>query len=177
MEQFDFITRVGVYNRRRIARSNKWSQHSWANGLDLHVNTIAEGDELDTYLHGNREELGIRILLWRHPNHWDVPPPRRHVHVDFWPKGVQTPPRIQLGKGWFKYSNGSVVRAPIRRVPAEGEGVDDLAFMTPEAQQFWQAQYDKQKEVLDPPTNEDMTHTLVTHVRDSNQPGQSEDDQ
>ncbi len=166
VQRFDFITRVGIYNRRKIGGSNNWSQHSWANGLDLHLVTIAEGDELDAYLNEHKEELGLKNILWRFPNHWNVPPPMRHLHVDFWPKGVQTPPLTQIGKGYFRYSNGVIIRAPIRQVPAEGTGVDELAFLSDEAQQFWQAQYDKQKAVLDPPTNEDMTWALVEHARD-----------
>ena len=35
VERFDFITRVGVYNRRKISGTSAWSQHSWANALDL----------------------------------------------------------------------------------------------------------------------------------------------
>jgi hypothetical protein len=166
LERFDFINGVGGYKRRFIGGTTTWSQHSWANADDIYLDTIAQGDEVAAFLEEYREELGIRVLLWRHPHHWDASPPYRHIHADFWPKGVQTPPLTRIGKGYFKYSNGSIIKAPIRKVPAEGEGVDELNFLSEEAQQFWQAQYEKQKAELDPPTNEDAFHTLVTHVRD-----------
>ena len=45
-------------------------------------------------------------------------------------------------------------------------GEDDLAHLSDEAQKFWEAQYQEQKKELNPPTNPDAFHTLVTHVRD-----------
>lgn len=166
LNAFDTITNVGVYNRRPIANSSRWSQHSWANGLDLHIRTIAEGDELNAWLDEHSEELGIRVLLWRHPHHWDVPWPRRHVHVDFWPKGIQTPPLTQLGKGYFKYSNGNIVRARIPKIPAEGEGVDDLAYLSDEAQQWYEAAYqDQKKNLKNNPTSPAWIWTLIDFFR------------
>lgn len=51
------------------------------------------------------------------------------------------------------------------------EGVDDMAILSPEAQQFWEDNYQKAKDVLTPTpggmTNEDYLHTSVTHIRDS----------
>ena len=129
VERFSFITGVGVYNRRYIGGTTTWSQHSWANGLDLYVVTIEEGDQLYAWLRSQREELGIRVLLWRVSGHWNVSPPRRHLHADFWPKGIGTPPLTQRGTGSFRYSDGRVVRAKIREVPAEGQGVESMSVL------------------------------------------------
>ncbi len=129
VERFSFITGVGVYNRRKISGTSTWSQHSWANALDLYMVTIEEGDQLYAWLRARRRELGIRVLLWRVDNHWNAPPPRRHIHADFWPKGIGTPPLTQRGTGSFRYSDGRVVRAKIREVPAEGEGVEQMSVL------------------------------------------------
>ena len=129
VERFDFITRVGVYNRRKIGGTSSWSQHSWANALDMHMVTIEEGDQLYAWLNARRTELGIRVLLWRVNRHWNVPPPARHVHADFWPKGIGTPPLTQRGIGTFRYSDGRVVKAKIRKVPAQGEGVEQMSTL------------------------------------------------
>lgn len=115
---FPFITHVGVYKRRRIAGTSSWSQHSWANALDLHVATRQEGDLVHRFLEDNREAFGIRVLLWWVRDHYD------HLHVDFWPKGEGTPPLTQRGYGWFLYPGGPKVRRKIREVPAHGQGVE-----------------------------------------------------
>jgi hypothetical protein len=164
-ERFSSITKVGTYNRRRIAGTSKWSQHSWANALDLHVNTIAQGDRVAAWLTEHEEELGIKLVLWRHPNHWDVPPPLRHVHVDFWPKGIGTPPLTQLGSGYFQYSDGSRVKAPIRYIPPEGKGIDEMPFLSDEAQQFYESAYQEQKKNLNPPTTPAWITAVINFVR------------
>lgn len=117
------ITQIGVYNRRPIAGTNVWSQHSWANALDLHVDSLEDGDTVHAYLSEHKTALGIRVLLWRVTAHFD------HVHADFWPKGINTPPFTQRGKGWFRYSDGRETKAPIPEIPAEGEGVDDMSVL------------------------------------------------
>ena len=129
VERFDFVTRVGVYNRRPIGGTSSWSQHSWANALDMHMVTIEEGDQLYAWLDARREELGIRVLLWRVNRHWNVAPPARHCHADFWPKGIGTPPLTQRGTGSFRYSDGRIVKAKIREVPAEGQGVKSMSVL------------------------------------------------
>ncbi len=115
---------IGQYKRRLIAGTQTWSQHSWANGLDIYtspaIGTIAEGDwkvngdAIAQFLRDNRELFGIRYILWWVRNHYD------HIHVDFWPKGVDTPPSSGTGIGSFAYSNGGVVQSKIQEVPAEG---------------------------------------------------------
>lgn len=107
------VTRVGQYNRRKIANSTVWSQHSWANGSDFHVASLEHGDVLYAWLAQNKEALGIRTILWRVTGHYD------HVHVDFWPKGRLTPPLTLTGVGSFQYSTGIRQSARIQLIPPE----------------------------------------------------------
>lgn len=128
MARYDeFIVGIGQYNRRPIADTSTWSQHSWANALDLHVSLgrpanateRARGDQIAAWLRANRTALGIRTVLWWVEGHFD------HIHVDFWPKGIDTPPISSTGVGRFKYSSGAEVSATIQTVPAQGAGLGD----------------------------------------------------
>lgn len=114
---------IGQYNRRKISGSTSWSQHSWGNALDIMVGGslnsgtpegYRRGDIMYAFLSANKTALGIRYILWRRYNH------HNHIHVDFWPKGVYTPPLSSTGIGSFKYSNGKVVSTRIQLVPAQG---------------------------------------------------------
>lgn len=117
------ITGIGQYNRRKIAGTNTWSQHSWGNANDFHVSSLQDGDVVYAFLNTNRKALGIRVLLWRVTSHFD------HLHADYWPKGVNTPPLSSTGRGDFQYSDGRKVRAKIQLVPPEGEGVETMSSL------------------------------------------------
>ena len=79
------LTDLGYYNRRPIARSKVWSQHAWGNAQDL-GGPVVTLDLAAAWLQANRSRLNIRVLLWRVPDHYD------HIHVDFNPKQIGTPP-------------------------------------------------------------------------------------
>lgn len=117
------ILGIGQYNRRLISGTSIWSQHSWGNGLDImlggSLNTgtptgLRNGDVIAKFLNDHREEFGIRAVLWRVKNHFN------HIHVDFWPKGVYTPPTDSSGKGYFRYSDGRQTHMRIQYVKPEG---------------------------------------------------------
>lgn len=115
------IIGIGQYNRRKISGSTSWSQHSWGNAIDIHVSVgKAEGgekivgDAIAAWLREHKTEWGIRYILWWRTSHWD------HIHADFWPKGIYTPPLSSTGIGTFKYRSGRIVKAQNQKIPADG---------------------------------------------------------
>lgn len=111
-ERFDLD--FGVYNRRPIAGTTTWSQHSWGNALDIVQAGRGYGDstpahqlyldEVFAFLYEHKFELSIRTLLWRKKGHWD------HCHADFWAKGSGVPPRSDPTVGGkFAFSWGEIV--------------------------------------------------------------------
>ncbi len=165
------IIGLGQYNRRKISGTDRWSEHSWGNALDVHVSVgradnveRANGDEIAAWLNEHKDELGIRNILWWQTNHFD------HIHTDFWPRGNGTPPIRSTGIGSFKYSNSKIVAAQIQVVPMEGPGLEDgMAILSDEAQQFFEDAYQKQKADLTPPTSPAYLREVVEHLR--NHPG------
>jgi hypothetical protein len=86
--RFPLIESWGICNCRRISGSSSWSQHSWCNAWDMHA-SMSYLDQVYNYLNSRRAEYNISHLLWRIPDHFD------HIHVDFLPAGVGTPPCAQ----------------------------------------------------------------------------------
>lgn len=41
IEEYFPHARMGVYKRRKIAGTNRWSQHSWANAIDVYASGVA----------------------------------------------------------------------------------------------------------------------------------------
>ncbi len=126
LDRYDeMVLGIGQYNRRPIAGTSRWSEHSWGNALDIHVRAgrtpvsltaksrqeKANGDEINAWLNEHREELGIRVLLWWVRSHYD------HIHVDFWPRGYGTPPLRTTGIGQFEYSDDRIETAQIQKNP------------------------------------------------------------
>lgn len=76
--------RIQTTNCRKIAGSLTWSQHSWANALDIFL-PVKVLDELYPLLIA---EFGPHIahILWRVKDHFD------HIHLDPWPQGYSKPP-------------------------------------------------------------------------------------
>jgi len=126
--------KLGLYNRRRIAGSLSWSQHSWPNAADLfftvygdtsaaHQLRLAEVARWLRTAYPHPED--VRYLLWLVKNHYD------HIHIDFWPKGYGTPSKLRGGlDNRYKTKDGRV----ITQLALAQEGDDELAFLT-EAQQ------------------------------------------
>lgn len=124
--------KFGIYNRRKIAGSSTWSQHSWPNALDLFFTRYgdtsgehqAELQEVHDWLRLRRGLLNIRTLLWQTRNHYD------HIHIDFWPKGHGTPSTSRGGDdNTYSYPDGTKV--------SQGkllEQEEDLAILTDEEQ-------------------------------------------
>ena len=75
--RFPRVRNMGIYNRRKIAGTNRWSEHAYGNAVDIGVPNLVYGDMVRRYLAGNRGRFNIRTLLWRVRSHYD------HVHVDF----------------------------------------------------------------------------------------------
>lgn len=82
------LYQLGVYNRRPIAGTSTWSQHSWGNAWDIGVKDPTTGDRVHSYLAAKRlaRALPIGTILWRVRNHFD------HIHVEGVPKQTGTPP-------------------------------------------------------------------------------------
>lgn len=76
----------GIYNRRKIAGSKTWSQHSWGNALDLMTRDLATGDRVRAWLRSNALWLPVGTVLWRVPAHFD------HLHIEGKPKRRGVPP-------------------------------------------------------------------------------------
>ena len=99
-EKFPSV-RFGVTNCRKIAGSSTWSQHSWSNAVDIHGST-AVLNEVHAYLNEHRGAFDIRVMLWWVKDHYD------HIHIDFWPKGHNTPSCASGLPNQWKYSDGLV---------------------------------------------------------------------
>ena len=105
-EQFPRAASLGIYNRRFIANTTIWTQHSWGNAVDITSPTGVTKPSLNdrssqwdpryaehfAYLDRvNRWLLTqpkIRTRLWRRTNHYN------HIHIDFYPKQYGIPPLL-----------------------------------------------------------------------------------
>jgi hypothetical protein len=85
-DEFPALDYWGCYNCRRIANSSSWSQHAWADAIDIHAPTMAYGDKVNHWLNANKGRFNLTRVLWRVANHYD------HLHIDFDPDRGGTPP-------------------------------------------------------------------------------------
>lgn len=111
IEAFPQLT-FGRYNRRLMAGTTSWSQHSWpgGNARDIYIrydSTITPEetaflDVVAAYINKNKQQLNVRYLLWKNnAAHYN------HIHIDFWPKGYGTPPPGYPER--YQYPNGRIV--------------------------------------------------------------------
>jgi len=128
----------GVNSCRNIGTSDNPSLHSYLCAVDLPPNSFKPAEFLAA-IKTIRTNSGAQVFRTLRGD-------RMHDQINCSPTGLAT------GIDW------STV--------AGHQGDDDMAILSDEAQQFWEDNYRKALEVLDPMTNEDMTHTLVNHVRD-----------
>lgn len=84
--EFPSLQYWGCYNCRHIAGSSSWSEHAWADAVDVHPPTMAYGDRVYHWLMAHKAEFGITRVLWRVTGHFD------HLHIDFDPDHSGTPP-------------------------------------------------------------------------------------
>jgi extensin-like protein len=87
--RFPLAPNLGIYSCRHINHepSMAWSEHSWANAVDLSAPTKTLGDAMYRYALANASRLRITHLLWQVPNHYS------HIHADFFPShDGQVPP-------------------------------------------------------------------------------------
>jgi hypothetical protein len=85
-DEFPQLSSWGIYNCRRIAGSTSFSEHAWADAIDLHAPSMSYGDQVNRWLNSNKGRFDITRVLWREANHYD------HLHVDFDPDHSGTPP-------------------------------------------------------------------------------------
>jgi len=85
--KFPGIQTGGVWNRRKIAGTNTWSQHAWGNAIDLYDSAGGHNkaylDEVAAWLERQPE---TRLVLWQVKSHFD------HIHYETNPKKSGTPP-------------------------------------------------------------------------------------
>jgi hypothetical protein len=87
--RFPLAIELGIYSCRHIDHVSTlgWSEHSWANAVDLGAPTKAYGDAMYGYAKTNASRLNIAHLLWQVPFHYS------HIHADFFPSHFgQVPP-------------------------------------------------------------------------------------
>lgn len=91
---------------RKIRRSDRWSQHAWGNALDLH----GDGDTLGVlanWLEAHAAEFSIRNVCYFDRGPCNRADHRNHIHVDFNPRGIGTPP-CAGGTLQVEHADGSV---------------------------------------------------------------------
>ena len=102
--------RAGRCNCRKISGTSTYSQHSWCNALDIYhkdwgysTNPIHQQwlDTVYDFIEAYREELSIRVRIWRKRDHFN------HIHIDGWPKGYATP-SCAGGTTRYQWPDGTV---------------------------------------------------------------------
>jgi hypothetical protein len=82
----------GIYNRRPIAGTLTWSQHSWGNAEDISnaagTSRMSTLDSVYRWMVAERSagRLPLGTILWRVRDHYD------HIHYEGLPKQFGTPP-------------------------------------------------------------------------------------
>ena len=155
--------RFGIYHRRMISGKTIWSQHSWPNALDLYY-TVPYADDsgahqaklevIARYCRDNFDEMQIRYLLWRVPDH------HGHIHMDFWPKGYGSPAASRGGDAnRYKTKSGKL----ITQAQLVQEGEDDLALLSDEDQRELMAFL---QHIRDMKSNVGFVKHAIQNVRD-----------
>ncbi len=124
---------IQEYNRRKIAGSSSWSQHSWPNALDLFFTTAFDDsaahqqmlDQVAKFIRDRYQHYDVRYLLWKNNEAH-----QGHIHVDFWPFGYGTPSLTRGGEDNRYYTKSGTI---ITQAQLE-EGEDELAILS-EAEQ------------------------------------------
>jgi hypothetical protein len=85
--RFPGLRTGGVFNRRKIAGSDSWSQHAYGNAIDLYDTQGGHNriylDKVAAWLKAQGE---TRLVLWQVTAHYD------HIHYEPNPKYSGTPP-------------------------------------------------------------------------------------
>lgn len=107
-DRFPDVGTFGIYNRRRIADSTSWSQHSWGNAVDItsppwmlkpplyssaseasqakYADHMAYLDAVRRWITDVAGHVLPRYVAWRRYMHYN------HIHIDFHPKQTGIPP-------------------------------------------------------------------------------------
>jgi len=90
---FPRAVNLGTFNCRKIAGTQVWSQHAWADAWDVASTQSAKTlqpdaylDAIVEYLQESRGRLGISSIIYRSRGHYS------HAHVDVPPVRTGTPP-------------------------------------------------------------------------------------
>jgi len=167
LKRFDWSRSMGICNCRLVNGGDTRSHHSECRAGDWGIDTNPDGsyipelgDPLIELLGPHGKKLGLdHIILNRVIYSATSPDGRpytgRHPHFDHAHMGI-----VQLAA--HKLNMTTIIA--VLGLP---EG-DDMAILSPEAQQFWEDNYQKALTVLgeDDMTNEDYLHTSVNHIRD-----------
>lgn len=95
-DKYPRATNLGIYNCKKIQGSDSWSQHSWANALDIggneaYLNEIAA----DLLGQARSKKLPIAQILWQKENiltGGSVYDHEDHIHISASPMFTGTPP-------------------------------------------------------------------------------------
>lgn len=90
---FPRAVNLGIYNRRQIAGSSRWSEHAWADAWDVSDEESVKENrpseylkDIVTFLRKRTSDLRITRLIFDDPSH------QNHCHVDVDPDHEGTPP-------------------------------------------------------------------------------------
>lgn len=72
----------GICNVRYISGTTTWSQHAYANAIDIRFGSMAAMDKVARFFKNHTGEFDIANCLWRVAGHFD------HVHIDFYPQST-----------------------------------------------------------------------------------------
>ena len=127
--------RFGRYNCRKIAGSNKYSQHSWNNARDLYAPTddphpTAFLDEVVEFIEIYQDELNVRVVLWQIRDHYT------HAHADMWPTGINVPP-CDGGEEEYENYDGTIIHGspPLNEIWKEPNVLEETS--NPAFQPAW----------------------------------------
>lgn len=89
-EQFDagMLYDLGTWNRRKIAGTDRWSQHAWGNAWDIGVRDRGTGDRLYDFL---RRRGDVSVVCWQGDGGCTTYH-GTHIHVAGNPRKYGTPP-------------------------------------------------------------------------------------
>lgn len=103
------VRSLGVYNRRPIAGTSIWSQHSWGNAWDIRPPATDRYQVVSSTRKNTLDKVYATLVKWRKEGRtfggkkigtilWRVRAHYDHIHVEAAPKFTGTPPVLNIWK-------------------------------------------------------------------------------